>query len=178
MKKKLISVLVTSVIGCTAIYATKDKVEVAKKKEVKSCQASYYADKFVGRKTASGQIYSHKKLTAAHRTLPLGTKVKLINPKNGKTVIVTINDRGPFAKTSVRQFDLSKLAMQELGGVNSGVIQIVYEVINPLEKEFIDTFPNVDKPEVQKQPKYIYYADDRHKAKEKTDIANDNDKVL
>src|SRR6478609_1543229 len=69
-------------------------------------KASFYAKKFEGRKTASGEKFSNKKLTAAHKTLPFGTKVRVTNPRNNKAVIVTINDRLP--KKSKRIIDLSQ----------------------------------------------------------------------
>ena len=84
--------------------------------------ASYYADKFDGRKTASGAIFRQNKLTAAHRTLPFGTKVKVKNLNNGKTVKVTVNDRGPFVQG--RTIDLSKRAAQKIGMVQQGVAQV------------------------------------------------------
>src|SRR4249919_962127 len=73
-----------------------------------SGKASYYSDKFDGRKTASGAVFSQHKLTAAHKTLPFGTKVKVTNLSNGKTVKVRINDRGPFVEGRI--LDLSKKA--------------------------------------------------------------------
>ena len=96
--------------------------------EVKTSYASYYHDKFNGRKTASGQIFSNKKLTAAHRTLRFGTKVKVTNPKNGESVIVTINDRGPFH--SSRALDLSKAAFDEIGNLSSGTMAVEYKIID------------------------------------------------
>jgi rare lipoprotein A len=84
--------------------------------------ASYYADKFDGRKTASGAVFRQNKLTAAHRTLPFGTKVKVKNLSNGKTVKVTVNDRGPFVQG--RTIDLSKKAAQKIGMVQKGVAQV------------------------------------------------------
>ena len=84
--------------------------------------ASYYADKFDGRKTASGAIFRQNKLTAAHRTLPFGTKVKVKNLNNGKTVKVTVNDRGPFVQG--RTIDLSKKAAQKIGMLQQGVAQV------------------------------------------------------
>ena len=84
--------------------------------------ASYYADKFDGRKTASGAIFRQNKLTAAHRTLPFGTKVKVKNLSNGKTVKVTINDRGPFVQG--RTIDLSKKAAKKIGMLQKGVAQV------------------------------------------------------
>ena len=72
----------------------------------KNVEASHYSDKLNGRRTASGQVFSNKKYTAAHRTLKFGTKVKVTNLANKKSVIVTINDRGPH--TRGREIDLAK----------------------------------------------------------------------
>ena len=80
--------------------------------------ASYYAAKFDGRKTANGEIFSNKKLTAAHRTLPFGTIVKVTNVKNNKSVVVRINDRGPYAKNRI--IDLSHAAADSLGIIHAG----------------------------------------------------------
>lgn len=96
--------------------------------EVKTSYASYYHDKFNGRKTASGQIFSNSKLTAAHRTLPFGTKVKVTNLRNGESVVVTINDRGPFHAS--RALDLSKAAFDEIGNVARGTMPVEYQVID------------------------------------------------
>jgi rare lipoprotein A len=85
-------------------------------------KGSYYADKFQGRPTASGETFSQHKMTAAHRTLPFGTKVKVTNLANGRSVNVTINDRGPFAPGRI--IDVSKKAARKLGMVNAGVASI------------------------------------------------------
>jgi rare lipoprotein A len=85
-------------------------------------KASYYADKFEGRKTSSGEVFKQGKMTAAHRTLPFGTKVKVVNLANGRSVKVTINDRGPFA--AGRVIDLSKKAARKLGMVDAGVASV------------------------------------------------------
>ncbi len=92
-------------------------------------KASFYADKFKGRKTASGQIFRQNKRTAAHKTLPFGTKVKVTNLSNGKTVKVRINDRGPFV--SGRIIDLSKKAARKLNMIDAGVsnVKISYKQI-------------------------------------------------
>lgn len=82
-------------------------------------KASYYADKFNGRKTANGEIFQNSKLTAAHKTLPFGTRVKVTNLNNGRSVKVRINDRGPFV--AGRMIDLSKSAASKIGMVNAGV---------------------------------------------------------
>jgi len=75
--------------------------------------ADYYADCFHGKRTASGQLHDKTKLTAAHRTLPFGTKVRLVNRHNKKSCIVVINDRGPFTRSRV--IDVSKEAARQLG---------------------------------------------------------------
>jgi len=84
--------------------------------------ASYYAHPFHGRTTANGETYNMWALTAAHKTLPFGTKVKVKNLINGKTVTVRINDRGPFIKGRI--IDLSKKAMQAIGAINTGVVPV------------------------------------------------------
>lgn len=91
-------------------------------------KASYYHDKFNGRKTASGDVFSNKKYTAAHKTLPFGTKVRVTNLTNDEEVIVEINDRGPFAKG--RQLDLSKKAFMDLThNRNHGTLNVKVEVL-------------------------------------------------
>ena len=90
-------------------------------------KASYYADKFEGRKTANGETFHQSSATAAHKTLPFGTKVKVKNLDNGKKVTVRINDRGPFV--AGRIIDLSRAAAKEVGLVQSGVanVKITYK---------------------------------------------------
>ncbi len=80
--------------------------------------ASYYAAKFHGRRTASGETFNNNAMTAAHRTLPFGTMVRVTNPATGKSVVVRINDRGPFTKG--RMIDVSRAAAEELGLVQRG----------------------------------------------------------
>lgn len=82
-------------------------------------KASFYANKFNGRKTASGEKFRNSKLTAAHKTLPFGTKVKVINLRNGKSVKVRINDRGPFV--GGRIIDLSRKAARRIDMEKEGV---------------------------------------------------------
>lgn len=89
--------------------------------------ASYYADKYDGRKTASGEIFRQNKLTAAHRTLSFGTMVRVKNLKNGKTVDVKINDRGPFV--SGRIIDLSRAAAEKIDLVRDGVAEVEVTIL-------------------------------------------------
>lgn len=89
---------------------------------------SYYADKFHGRKTASGQIFDNKKFTAAHKKFPFGTRLKVTNEANGKSVEVIVNDRGPFTKG--RELDLSKAAFLEITrDVKYGLLRATIEII-------------------------------------------------
>jgi rare lipoprotein A (peptidoglycan hydrolase) len=89
-----------------------------------NCEASYYGS---GGRTASGETFDPDALTAAHKTLPLGSKVRVINQNNDRSVVVRINDRGPYV--SGRCLDLSTAAMQAVGGMGSGVIPVKYEVL-------------------------------------------------
>ncbi|MCO5247366.1 MAG: septal ring lytic transglycosylase RlpA family protein [Chitinophagales bacterium] len=90
--------------------------------------ASYYADMFVGKTTANGDKYSHNKMTCAHRSLPFGTLLKVTNLNNNKSVVVTVNDRGPYAKGRV--VDLSKSAAESINMVKSGVAKVLVEVLD------------------------------------------------
>ncbi len=90
--------------------------------------ASWYGADFQGRKTASGKRFNMHNYTAAHRTLPMGTKVRVINLKNGRVVIVKINDRGPYIKGRI--IDLSYAAAKSLEMIRSGVTRVKVEVIS------------------------------------------------
>lgn len=78
-----------------------------------SGMASYYGNELAGRRTASGERFNPRELTAAHRTLPFGSKVRVTNPRSGKSVVVRINDRGPFARG--RTIDVSEAAARQIG---------------------------------------------------------------
>ncbi|WP_212000942.1 septal ring lytic transglycosylase RlpA family protein [Chitinophaga sp. HK235] len=97
------------------------------RKVTQSGKASFYADSFDGKRTASGETFRQYRLTAAHKTLPFGTKVKVMNTANGRTVKVRINDRGPFAPGRV--IDLSRKAAAKLGMLKTGVatVEIKYK---------------------------------------------------
>jgi len=89
---------------------------------------SYYADKFHGRRTASGKIFDNQKFTAAHKTLPFGTRLKVTNQANGKSVEVIVIDRGPFTKG--RELDLSKAAFLEITrDIKYGLLRATIEII-------------------------------------------------
>jgi len=90
-----------------------------------TCGASYYSD---GQRTANGEIFDPNAFTAAHRTLPFNTRVRVTNAANGKSTIVRINDRGPFV--SGRCLDLTRAAFAAIASLNAGVITVKYEVLS------------------------------------------------
>ena len=90
-------------------------------------EASYYGDELAGNPTASGERFDPNKLTAAHRTLPLGTRLRVTNMRNGKSVIVRVNDRGPF--TGRRVLDVSKAAARRLGMLARGTAPVRLELL-------------------------------------------------
>lgn len=94
-------------------------------KKVEHGEASYYHNKYRGKKTASGQKFRQYKRTAAHKTLPLGTKVKLTNLNNGKKVKVRINDRGPFIEGRI--IDLTRKAARKVDMLEDGVVPVKIE---------------------------------------------------
>ena len=94
---------------------------------VEEGEASYYAHKYHGRTTANGETYDENKMTAAHKTLPFGTTVRVTNLANGKKVVVRINDRGPFVKGRI--IDLSFKAAGELDYISRGVVKVRVEVL-------------------------------------------------
>ena len=109
---------IDSLVGTLAVF----------KPYKKEAHASYYADKFNGRRTTSGVKFYNNKYTAAHKKLPFGTKVRVTNEKNGKWVIVEINDRGPFVKS--REIDLSKRAYMDItSNKGSGGMIVTIEVM-------------------------------------------------
>lgn len=89
--------------------------------------ASYYADKFNGRKTASGEVFTNNGMTAAHNTLPLGTYVKVTNLRNGRSVIVRITDRLHYR--NARLIDLTKTAARQLGFLARGLTRVKVEAV-------------------------------------------------
>lgn len=98
-------------------------------------KVSYYANKFNGRKTASGKRFDNTKLTCAHKTFPFGTLLKIINPIDGRFVIVEVIDRGPFI--GKRIVDLSRSAFSKIGNLEKGVITVIVEKINPKEAKLL-----------------------------------------
>ncbi|MCB9091212.1 MAG: septal ring lytic transglycosylase RlpA family protein [Halobacteriovoraceae bacterium] len=112
-KCNLVFLFIFSLFSCSSVY------QVGK--------ASWYGPGFQGKKTASGQIFNMNAMTAAHKDLPFGTQVKVTSKKTGKSVIVKINDRGPFI--SGRIIDLSKKAAQILGILHKGEEEVSLVII-------------------------------------------------
>ena len=90
--------------------------------------ASYYSDKFDGRKTASGERFDQDNLTCAHGSLPFGCRIRVTNLRNNKAVEVKVNDRGGFSKHG-RVIDLSKAAAKEIGMMGTGTAKVKVEVL-------------------------------------------------
>ena len=119
IRKILPLILISTFLGsCTVGYSDR-RVQIG--------YASYYADKYHGRRTACGEIYDKNKLTAAHRTLPCGTVVRVTNLENGESVVVRINDRGPFVRGRI--IDLSYEAARRLKMIRKGVVKVKVEVL-------------------------------------------------
>jgi rare lipoprotein A len=132
IKKHILLVL----LSISFIFAQAQITEIGK--------ASFYGKKFHGRITASGEKFNMHKMTAAHRTLPFGTEVRVTNIDNNKQIKVTINDRGPFVKDRI--IDLSKAAAEKLGFIDKGVATVKVEVLK-LAKTAKETKPA--KPKTQ-----------------------------
>ncbi len=131
MRKLCLLFYVLGSVFCTEAYAQQDTNPPVKKASAKTKiqygMASFYSNKFNGRKTANGEIFNNQKLTAAHNTLPLGIYVRVTNLRNGRTVIVKINDR--LHHRNKRIIDLSRAAATKLGFIKSGLTRVKIEVL-------------------------------------------------
>ncbi len=95
--------------------------------KISTAVASYYGKRFHGRTTANGERFNMHAMTAAHRSLPFGTKLKVTNPQTGRSVTVRINDRGPYHGN--RTLDLSRGAAASIGMVDAGVAKVKIEIL-------------------------------------------------
>ena len=109
------------------VYDEEIKEELANYSYFQTGNASFYGGKWHGRKTANGEIFDTYKLTAAHKTLPFGTRVRVTNLSNGKSVIVRINNRGPYSKGRV--IDLSQAAFSKIENMSKGVTKVKLEIV-------------------------------------------------
>jgi rare lipoprotein A len=119
----------TAIAACliASLHILPSATVLAKTKPSITGSASWYGGKFHGRKTANGERYNQNALTAAHKSLPFGTKVRVTNAANGKSVIVRINDRGPYS--GKRVIDLSRAAASAVGMVQRGVARVTVDVL-------------------------------------------------
>jgi rare lipoprotein A len=101
-------------------------IDTLKSGKVQYGIASYYSDKFIGKTTANGDVFSQDKMTAAHNFLPLGTKIRVTNLRNNKSIVVRINDR--MHHRNKRLVDLTKAAAQKLGFMKSGITRVKIQV--------------------------------------------------
>ncbi|MGY0615562.1 septal ring lytic transglycosylase RlpA family protein [Vibrio sp. FJH11] len=116
-------------VGCSSTSTINDEETKAYSKLHQLVgQASWYSPKFHGKRTASGERYNKRAYTAAHKSLPFGTIVRVTNTDNAKKVDVKINDRGPFVKGRV--IDLSQKAFEQIGNIKEGVAPIKIEIID------------------------------------------------
>jgi len=114
-------------------------------------KASYYAKAFHGRKMSNGQIYRNEAMTCAHKYLPFGTHLKVRNPKNGKEVVVTVTDRGPFV--SGRIIDLSYAAAKEIGMLHAGVLTVEVSILSEAKFREFEREKELEKePEIKRIP--------------------------
>jgi rare lipoprotein A len=138
MNKKILLTVIFFLVSCGSSIAYGDYVNTTgmSRKQIESIKnhpktqigiASYYGKKFHKRRTANGEIFNMYKVSAAHKSYPLGTKVRVTNLENGKSLKLVINDRGPFV--SGRIIDLSYKAARKLGFVNQGTVKVRIDVL-------------------------------------------------
>jgi rare lipoprotein A len=138
MNKKILLTIIFFLASCGSSVAYGDYVNTTgmSRKQIESIKnhpktqigiASYYGKKFHKKRTANGEIFNMYKVSAAHKSYPLGTKVRVTNLENGKSLKLVINDRGPFV--SGRIIDLSYKAARKLGFVNQGTVKVRIDVL-------------------------------------------------
>jgi rare lipoprotein A len=145
MNKKILLTVIFFLVSCGSSIAYGDYVNTTgmSRKQIESIKnhpktqigiASYYGKKFHKKRTANGEIFNMYKVSAAHKSYPLGTKVRVTNLENGKSLKLVINDRGPFV--SGRIIDLSYKAARKLGFVNQGTVKVRIDVLRLGDKKY------------------------------------------
>jgi len=134
--REIIKVILILTIGFTPLQA----------QDLQQGKASFYAKKFFGRKTASGERLHKDSLTCAHRTYPFGTMLKVYNPANGRSVIVRVTDRGPYVRGRI--IDLSWRAAKELGIISQGVAMVTVQKADNIIIPYRPT-EEIDIPELE-----------------------------
>lgn len=130
MKLTARAALVAGLVVCSVptLVPAVSAVENARIVQTVTGNASWYGGRFHGRRTANGETYDMHAMTAAHRSLPFGTRVLVTNPANSQSVLVRINDRGPFVGNRV--IDLSRGAANSIGVINAGVAPVRIDVLD------------------------------------------------
>ncbi|GGX92818.1 hypothetical protein GCM10007160_20430 [Litchfieldella qijiaojingensis] len=118
----VVFLVVVLLAGCASRDARQSGTAGVAEGRVEEGLASYYADRYHGRPTASGERFDQQELTAAHRSLPFGTRVRVTHLDNGRQTVVRINDRGPYVRGRI--IDLSRRAARELGMESSGTARV------------------------------------------------------
>lgn len=138
MNKKILFLIIFFITSCGSSIAYGDYVNTTgmSRKQIEAIKnhpktqigiASYYGKKFHKKRTANGEIFNMYKVSAAHKSYPLGTKVRVTNLENGKSLKLVINDRGPFVRGRI--IDLSYKAARKLGFVNQGTVKVRIDVL-------------------------------------------------
>lgn len=116
------------VVGCSHAHHSKKQIS-SRTYASQIGEASYYSSRLEGRRTASGEIYRQNLFTCAHKSLPWGTRLRVTNLENGKSVVVRVNDRGPFVRGRI--VDLSRAAARKLGILRSGHAKVRIQQMSP-----------------------------------------------
>ena len=135
---------IAAALMCVGLMAQESSPTPTKREGI----ASYYHDRFHGRRTSSGSIYHRDSLTCAHRTLPFGTRLRVKSLRNGKEIVVRVTDRGPYTKRFM--IDLSRAAAEALDFVRAGICRVEITVL-PDEDKTDTKEPDVPQPEDSQQ---------------------------
>lgn len=130
--KKIVTLLTLLI---TLIFTTNVMAKTKVNQHSTRGEASYYADFHHGKKTANGERFNMHALTAAHRTLPLGSKIKVTNLNNGKEVVVRVNDRGPYARGRV--LDVSLGAAKKLDMIKTGTAKVSIQILHVGKNKYV-----------------------------------------
>jgi len=126
---KRLGILILVLFSIQALsFKTKNNLESGFPEVYQYGKASYYAGQFVGRMTANGEIFTSTEYTCAHKTLPFGTKLKVTNLETNESIVVRVNDRGPYVRNRI--IDLSLRGAREIGLLKSGVANVSIEIVN------------------------------------------------
>ncbi|MBY5991852.1 septal ring lytic transglycosylase RlpA family protein [Ferrimonas balearica] len=123
-RRLFMALMVLWLAGCSSLS---DDLRQGRAGTTEQGLASFYADKYQGRTTANGERFDQNAMTAAHKTLPFGTKVRVTNLANNRSIVVRINDRGPFVRGRI--IDLSRHGFRQIADLNQGLVEVRVEVL-------------------------------------------------